>query len=158
MHTVITRDGFFSIPGLGICKLGDRSFAAMVCREPIHHPSYIAEYSASESTCPPSDGTNAVSPQMTGNAFDFNDSSIGGVISPIVLSYINFEELPRPTGPLRTETHLHLCPGTPIQLATPVELGVSRIELQVSNVNLQDYVHEKSDGGTWGYYSLGFVH
>jgi hypothetical protein len=148
---IVVRDGSFVIPHVGVCRLLNHEAMPIVCRAPANFPSYMASFSAVQSTCASSQTTDSSLSDLMGKTLIRGNHPIAGLVSPVAIFVIGFQEVPPPSPTFRGESRLHICPGTPIRFAVPIATGTSRVTLQTPNAKLADYLQQdQSISGGFG--------
>ena len=138
--------GKFVDKTLGVCRVGSWQSSSIECLKPFHAPALMATFDAPRFPCTAYEPSYYVQEDAVSHAWEainhysFPDPSF----SPIADYSIWFRSASLPTGldaqPQQTHKTVILCPGSEIRLARPELKRQIRIELDVPNVRLQDFV------------------
>lgn len=131
--------GEFAVPGVGWCRVWDRSRHGLRCNSPLAQPAMVAvRIDPASSTCPIED----VGPPMPVYGLPYawqrgrGFSTLGG-ITPVAPSYFNFWYF---------NDSANICPGTPLSFNFPEFVETARSEFEIENVNLDDFRQANFEG------------
>lgn len=124
---VVVSEDEFAVKNLGLCTFANNNWS-IGCRYPLHHPGYIVETSALESTCPgvdkaqPEGAKTEIWQPEEGWPAEFGISPVHTINTSIMIA----------NKPL-------LCPGTPVTFTFPRETGRTRTSAEINGIRLSDY-------------------
>jgi hypothetical protein len=147
-RTLVLPATTFRDTDLGICRLVIMGYQVLECHKPFHSPAYIGRFDAPNSPCGSVRRFPNSSPPNLDVAYAWappNDEMFSGSgLNPIVDYQVTFNPVSRipdtsSTSPVEYSIAT-LCPGAEIRFARPVFKRHFRIQLELSDVRIQDLV------------------
>ena len=130
---MVVPNGEFTLPNVGLCSTALIPSSPLACRVPVRGPKFLLFTSrVSSNTCPLRKGESRPEPdRMAHGSLRGSGLPAEPGISPIHDQSVYLRsDLPDSVG---------ICPGTPLILSNPEQVGRARVELQLDHLSLPDY-------------------
>jgi hypothetical protein len=144
VRDLIVREGEFSEPELGICRLTDKSPSQILCRRPFRSPGLMATFDPGESKCRAEEDEDQVPEDRVSHWWQAPTADDGPepALNPVVeyaISPASRTWLLSSDGQTRRKRRVvFLCPGAKIRIAKPEAKRYARVKLEMRGVRLAD--------------------
>lgn len=144
----VVPQGEFALPDAGFCDVRGLSYEPDIeCRSALRTPSsLLVTYDISQTSCPGMEGQAHAKPgEISRDWHRHSDSGPAEFgISPV--KSIRFGTVNNASN---ARAIAGFCPGTPIVLSHPEMVGRTRIELELTDLHLDDYQDRSMRGSAW---------
>ena len=129
---MVVPRGEFVLPEVGVCSAKAAVSNPLTCRLPLRGPEFLLFTSdLATNTCPsPKGQTRPQAGSFARGSMRYGSAPVEPGISPVLQASVYLSGTSTATG---------ICPGTPLILSNPEQIGRGRIELDLGQVSLPDY-------------------